>query len=72
MSTNRTIEPDCNNCQPNIKCSGRIDSQKCKSFKPPRSGWILAEMALEYPTGLNAALSTLPYDVNLNLYLKGM
>ncbi len=66
------IGPNCNDCEPVIKCPGRGGSQNCKSYLPRKAGWMLAELALAHPTSLNEALSALPFEVNLNFYLKGV
>ena len=61
---------NCNNCSPEFDCKGRPDSENCNRHKSPRSGWMLAELALAYPTSLNEALSALPFDCNLGFYLR--
>jgi len=42
----------------------------CPGQKPTRGTFMLAELALSYPTSLNEALSALPFDCNLNFYLR--
>ncbi len=61
---------DCNNCSPEMPCKGRVDSKNCFKHKLPKSGWMLAELALAHPTSLNQALSALPFECNLEFYLK--
>lgn len=70
--------PDCNRCDrkgcdPTFVVN-RIRYLKknfiCKGHVQPRSGWPLVELALAHPTGLNEALSNLPFQINLNLYLR--
>lgn len=43
----------------------------CKNFKQPYDTWKLAELVLAHPTKLNEALSTLPFETNIDMYLKG-
>jgi len=62
--------PDCNRCEPSIKCAGRVNPEGCRSHCPPKDTWMLAELLLVYPSSLNAALKDLPFDVNLGFYLK--
>jgi len=62
--------PNCNRCQPKIKCSGQPREGSCKHFSPPKEGWQLAELALAHPQSLNDALSVLPFKVNLGFYLN--
>lgn len=64
-------KPDCNRCEPlGGKCNGVINPEKCHKFCPPKNTWMLAELALAHPTSLNAALSALPFETNLEFYLK--
>lgn len=58
---------DCNGCV-NYSCKGadHIETMnKCQFFRPPQSGFSLAEMALQHPQSLHDALSSLPFMVNL-------
>ena len=62
---------DCNRCDPlGGSCKGMIDPKGCHKFCKPKEGWMLAELALAYPTGLNEALSVLPFESNLTFYLR--
>jgi hypothetical protein len=65
---------DCNRCSPAERCKGKtqreLDIYGCGRFRPPSEGWQLAELALAHPTSLNRALSALPFEANLNFYLK--
>jgi hypothetical protein len=45
-----------------MKFFGIIDCNRCDPE--------LAELALAHPTSLNKALSALPFEANLNFYLK--
>lgn len=60
---------DCNRCD-NSNCKGRTDYKNCTQYLPPKDTWMLAELALAHPTSLNQALSQLPFECNLNFYLK--
>ena len=63
---------DCNNCSTG-SCKGADtlkDIDDCTKHTFPRSGWMLAELALAHPNSLNESLRVLPYEVNLGFYLK--
>ena len=62
--------PDCNRCEPGIKCAGRANPVGCVSYIPPKEGWMMAELLLAHPTSLNEALKDLPFDVSLDFYLR--
>ncbi len=66
------IKQDCNRCDPlgSGHCKGKADPSGCHRFCPPKDTWILAELALAHPTSLNEALSVLPFETNLSLYLR--
>ena len=66
------MRPDCNRCDTRYKCPGtNLDEMEtCKRFAPPEEGWTMAEILLYHPTTLNEALRKLPFDTNLNFYLK--
>ena len=55
--------PDCNRCNPTIKCKGIGVIEYCSQFIPPRDTFPLIEMALNYPNSLNKALSALPATI---------
>ena len=59
---------DCNRCA--TKCSGNQFTPDCRYYMPPPEGFMLAECALSHPQSLHDALSALPFDTNLNFYLK--
>ena len=77
--------PNCNSCNRNCPYSfkfklpsgkvitrrGMMKNEKiyCNLHQPPKRGWRLVELALKYPQGLHDALSKLPFDVNLGMYL---
>ena len=61
---------DCNYCVPQFECKGRPDSENCTRHRPPVGTFMLAELALAHPTSLNESLSRLPFDCNLEFYLK--
>ncbi len=69
MSRRRYI-PDCNRCD--TRCTGKGKNEKTYCIKStiPKEGFMLAELALVHATNLNKALSALPFDANLNFYLK--
>ena len=62
--------PNCNRCNRGTQCSGD-HKEKCKGFIPPYDKWKLAEMVLAHPTGLNAALSALPFKTSIDRYVGG-
>lgn len=63
--------PDCNNCTTDCGGASSInDMLTCKNYARPKSGWMLTELALAYPTSLNKALRQLPFEVNLDFYLR--
>lgn len=64
------MKTDCNRCNRGTQCGGD-HRKKCKGFMPPYDTWKLAEMVLAHPTGLNAALSALPFKINIDRYIKG-
>ena len=66
----RRYTPDCNRCD--TLCNGKGKNRKTNCTKPtiPKEGFMLAELTLVHATNLNKALSALPFDTNLNLYLK--
>ena len=43
MAIHRFYEnyPDCNRCEPSIKCAGRINPVGCRSYAPPNDRWML-------------------------------
>lgn len=61
---------DCNRC--NTRCTGKDKNENlnCKRHTIPKDGFMLAELTLVHATNLNEALSALPFDANLNFYLK--
>ncbi len=64
------MTPDCNRCATQ-QCQGKKEPKKtCTRWLPPKEGWQLAELALAYPTSLNEALRQLPFETNLDFYLK--
>ena len=64
-------QPNCNRCG-NKGCNSKKQSSKnCARWTDPTGKWMLAELALAYPSSLNRALSALPFDTNLNFFLKG-
>ena len=66
--------PNCNRCNVGMRCRGESNMEKmnkCKKFIPPYDKWKLAEMTLAHPTGLNGALSSLPFKVNIDRYVGG-
>ena len=66
----RIYTPDCNKCDTDCTGKGKNIKTNCTKHTIPKEGFMLAELALTYATSLNKALSALPFDVNLNLYLK--
>lgn len=58
---------DCNACA-RAHCKGDV-GRKCPGHQPVKSSWKLCELALSHPTSLNAALSALPFNTNLNFHL---
>jgi len=66
----RRYTPDCNRCD--RTCTGKDKNKKmnCKRHIIPKEGFMLAELTLVHASSLNKALSALPFDANLNFYLK--
>ena len=62
--------PNCNRCEPAIKCAGMTNPEGCRNYIPPKDTWMMAELLLAHPTSLNEALKDLPFDVNLGFYLR--
>ncbi len=63
--------PDCNRCD--TDCTGKRRKKtlsKCVKHTLPKEGFMLAELTLVHATNLNKALSALPFNANLNFYLK--
>lgn len=61
---------DCNRCDPfGGSCKGKNNPIGCNKFCPPKEGWPLVVLALAHPTSLNAALSALPFKIELKDYL---
>jgi len=62
---------DCNRCDWNY-CSKKQqkDFENCVLHTIPKEGFMLAELTLVHATNLNKALSALPFNANLNFYLK--
>ena len=68
-------QPSCNRCK--AQCRGNKIKNRyadlevnCNRWVSPSGTFMLAELALAHPTSLNEALSVLPFDVNLNFFLK--
>jgi hypothetical protein len=60
---------DCNRC--NTKnCNGMTREANCQKHSIPKEGFMLAELTLAHATSLNKALSALPFETNLEFYLK--
>lgn len=73
----RILGPDCNRCQPAIKCKGMVMPQarthwkeSCFKWRKPQDTFMLAELVLGYPQSLHDALSRLSFDVRLDFYLR--
>jgi len=66
----RRYTPDCNRCD-NV-CTGKNKNENlnCVKHTIPKEGFMLAELTLAHATSLNSALSALPFDANLNFYLR--
>lgn len=66
----RRHTPDCNRC--NTTCTGKNKNEEldCTDYNIPKEGFMLAELTLVHATSLNNALSALPFEANLNFYLK--
>jgi hypothetical protein len=60
--------PDCNRCDAPGRCKG--ENVPCPRFCSPPDKWQMAELLLEHPNSLNLALTSLPFEANLNFYLK--
>lgn len=76
-------QPNCNRCDSPCAqvCSakiggkivarrGRRDFQKCTAYHRPSGKFMLAELALAHPQSLHDSLCRLPFEVNLDFYLK--
>ena len=64
------MRQDCNRCDAGMKCRGKKHfDDNCKNFRPPYDKWKLAELVLAHPTGLNVALSALPFETSIDIYL---
>ena len=66
----RRYIPDCNRCDTDCTGKGKNKKTNCKKHTIPKEGFMLAELTLVHATSLNKALSALPFDANLNFYLK--
>lgn len=64
-------EPEnCNRCAAK-NCKGlSVTPLGCAKWISPTGSFMLAELALAHATSLNEALSALPFEANLNFYLK--
>lgn len=61
---------NCNRCSKK-GCKGMVKLElNCKTYVKPKDGFMLAEMALAYPSGLNESLSALPFQINFDFHLK--
>ena len=66
----RTLKANCNRCSKK-GCRGMVNPElNCKTYVRPKEGFMLAEMALTYPSGLNESLSALPFQINFDFHLK--
>lgn len=74
----KTLKANCNRCSKK-GCKGSVlpfeiemvnPELNCKTYVRPKEGFILAEMALTYPSSLNESLSALPFETNLGFHLK--
>lgn len=67
---NKILKADCNRCDKK-GCRGTVNpSIKCDAYIKPRDTFKLGELALAYPDNLNKSLSALPFETNLNFYLR--
>jgi len=63
-------QPNCNRCATKM-CKGMNRPQdKCLRWTNPDGKFMLAELVLAHATSLNEALTDLPFDCNLNFYLR--
>ena len=62
--------PDCNRCNTICTGKGKNENLNCTGHIIPKEGFMLAELTLVHATSLNRALSALPFEANLNFYLK--
>jgi hypothetical protein len=63
--------PDCNRCDQGDMCNGLMNpKENCSRHLPPDEKWMLAEMALEHPQGIHDTFVSLPFDVNMDFYIK--
>jgi len=66
----RILRANCNRCA-RKGCNGMVNpEQNCKTHVKPKDGFMLAEIALAYPSSLNEALSALPFSTNLDFHLR--
>ena len=66
----RRHTPDCNRCSTICAGKGKNKNVSCVEHTVPKEGFMLAELTLVHATSLNRALSALPFEANLNFYLK--
>lgn len=65
------VNPDCNHCS--TKCLGvktALEMINCRKHFVPTSRVRFIDLALECPTSLNEALSALPFETNIELYME--
>lgn len=64
--------PNCNRCQPFRRCNGKTPRGEvgCELFFPPPEGWQFAELLLAHPQSTYDTLNGLPFEVNLDFYLR--
>jgi len=59
---------DCNRC--GRECRGHNFKTNCTNYIKTKDTFMLAELALAHPQSLHDALSSLPFDTNLDFYLS--
>lgn len=64
----------CNECSATERCIAKTNKLRgpCRFYQKPKEGFKLIELALQHPSGLNAALSALQpsIDVKIDLWLR--